>query len=56
MEERRPKFRFMDLEIWHDAIDLGSRLFDLADELELKKLFRFADISCAVLDYRCPII
>ena len=38
MSERRPKFRFMDMEIWHDAIELGNNLFDLADDLELKKV------------------
>lgn len=43
MDDRRPKFRFMDLEIWQDAIEIGSHLFDLADELEEKKLYRFAD-------------
>ena len=39
----RPKFRFMDLEIWQDAIELGDRLFDLADQLESRKLYRCAD-------------
>lgn len=43
MHERRPKFRFMDLEIWQDAIELGNKLFDLADDLESRKLYRFAD-------------
>jgi four helix bundle protein len=43
MSERRPKFRFMDMEIWHDAIELGNNLFDLADDLESRKLYRFAD-------------
>src|SRR6185503_21208252 len=43
MEERRPKFRFMDLEIWRDAIEIGGKLFDLADMLEGKRLYRFAD-------------
>lgn len=39
----RPKFRFMDLEIWQDAIALAIRLLDLADKLEAKRLYRFAD-------------
>jgi four helix bundle protein len=38
-----PKFRFQDLEIWKEAIQLALIFFDLADELEQKKLFRFAD-------------
>jgi four helix bundle protein len=39
----RPKFRFMDLQIWRDAIEIGGRLFDLADMLEANRLYRFAD-------------
>jgi four helix bundle protein len=39
----RPKFRFMDLEIWQDAITIGVTLFDLADKLESKRLYRFAE-------------
>ncbi len=37
------KFRFQDLEIWKDAIEIGNILFDIADKLEEKKLFRFAE-------------
>jgi len=37
------KFRFQDLEIWKEAIEIGNILFDIADELEEKKLFRFAE-------------
>ncbi len=37
------KFRFEDLEIWHLAIEVADVLFDLADELEGKRLFRFAE-------------
>jgi four helix bundle protein len=37
------KFRFQDLEIWKEAIELGDILFDIADSLEQKKLFRFAE-------------
>jgi four helix bundle protein len=40
---RRPKFRFEDLEIWQMAIAIGDKLFDIADQLEFKKLYRFAD-------------
>ena len=38
-----PKFRFMDLEIWRDAIQIAEKLFDLADHLEEKRLYRFAE-------------
>lgn len=37
------KFRFQDLEIWKEAIEIGDILFDIADELEEKRLFRFAE-------------
>jgi hypothetical protein len=37
------KFRFQDLEIWQMAIEIADELFDIADELELKRLYRFAE-------------
>jgi four helix bundle protein len=37
------KFRFQDLKIWQLAIGIADALFDIADELERKKLFRFAE-------------
>ncbi len=37
------KFRFQDLEIWRMAIEVADLLFDVADELEPKKLYRFAE-------------
>ena len=43
MARQRPKFRFMDLEIWQDSMEVGGRLFDLADKLEERRLYRFAE-------------
>jgi len=37
------KFRFQDLKIWQLAIEIASDLFDVADELEQRKLYRVAD-------------
>jgi len=37
------KFRFQDLEIWQEALEIGDVLFDIADQLESKKLYRFAE-------------
>ena len=37
------KFRFQDLKIWQLAIEIANELFDIADELEKRKLFRFAE-------------
>ena len=42
-KEHMAKFRFQDLEIWKEAIEIGNLLFDVADKLEEKKLFRFAE-------------
>jgi len=43
MNELRPKFRFMDLEIGQDALEFRNKLFDLADDLESCKLYPFAN-------------
>jgi hypothetical protein len=43
MMEGRPNFRFMDLGIWQDATAIGATLFDVADKLESKRLYRFAE-------------
>jgi four helix bundle protein len=37
------KFRFQDLKIWQLAIQIANDLFDIADELEGKRLYRFAE-------------
>jgi len=37
------KFRFQDLRIWQLAIAIANELFDIADELVRKRLYRFAD-------------
>ncbi len=37
------KFRFQDLDIWKLAIEIADDLFDIADELEKKHLFRFSE-------------
>jgi len=37
------KFRFQDLRIWQLAIQIADELFDIADDLEEKRLYRFAD-------------
>ncbi len=43
MVQERAKFRFVDLEIWRDSIEVAERLFDLSDGLEAKRLYRFAE-------------
>jgi len=41
--EQGIRFRFEDLEIWQLSVSAAEMLFDIADELEEKKLFRFAE-------------
>lgn len=36
-------FRFETLEIWKLSIEMAEIMFNIADELENKKLFRFAE-------------
>ncbi len=43
MKNEKVKFRFQDLEIWKLAIEIANELFDIADELEIRKLYRFAE-------------
>ena len=37
------KFRFQDLEVWQLAIDIADELFDIADNLDKRKFYRFAE-------------
>jgi four helix bundle protein len=37
------KFRFQDLKIWQLAVEIAEGLFDIADRLDQKKLYRFAE-------------
>jgi four helix bundle protein len=43
MPENEKQFRFQDFEIWTRGADIGSKLFRLADDLEKRHLFRFAE-------------
>ena len=36
-------FRFQKLEIWKKAIEIGHELLEVADHLEKRKLYRFAE-------------
>ena len=37
------KFRFQDLKIWQSAIEIANELFDIADDLDKKRLYRRAE-------------
>ncbi len=39
----KKRFRFQDLTVWQNAIQLAQQLADLADHLERRKLFRYAE-------------
>lgn len=43
LNQSMAKFRFQDLKIWQLAIDITLELLDIADDLERRKLFRFAE-------------
>jgi len=36
-------FRFQDFEIWKKAIEIGNKLLDIADDMEKRRLYRFAE-------------
>lgn len=37
------RFRFEDMEIWQRAVEISGPVFELADQLELEKKFRFSE-------------
>ena len=39
----RERFRFENLRIWQLAIELTDELFDIADQLESRRLYRFSE-------------
>lgn len=41
--QKTVKFRFQDLKIWQLAIEIADQLFYIADDLDKRKLFRFAE-------------
>ena len=43
MKNNSKQFRFQDLEIWKHAAAFSPALFHLADQLEKRHLFRFAE-------------
>ena len=42
-EANKENFSFQNLEIWKKAIEIGDKLLDIADELERKRMYRFAE-------------
>lgn len=43
MDRKIVKFRFQDLDIWQLAIEIGDKLFRIANSLEKRRLYRFAE-------------
>ena len=37
------QFRFQELKIWQVSIEIAMELFEIADKLELRRLYRFAE-------------
>jgi four helix bundle protein len=42
-EARRPHWRFEDLEIWSAAADLAVKFHRIADRLDTRRLYRYAE-------------
>jgi hypothetical protein len=42
-ERRRPHWRFEDLEIWNKALDLAVKFHRIADRLDKRRLYRYAE-------------
>ena len=40
---RRPHWRFEDLEIWNKAVDLAVKFHRIADRLDKRRLYRYAE-------------
>jgi four helix bundle protein len=40
---RRPHWRFEDLEIWNKAVDLAVKFHRIAERLERRRLYRYAE-------------
>jgi len=53
------KFRFQDLEVWQLAIEIADELFNIADDLEQRKLYRFAEqlraAGMSISNNTCPV-
>ncbi|MDX1629178.1 MAG: four helix bundle protein [Fulvivirga sp.] len=43
VKKKRDNFRFENLQIWQLSIDISDHLLDLADEVENKRHYRFAE-------------
>lgn len=43
MRPRRPHWRFEDLEIWNKAVDLAVKFHRIAERLDSRRLYRYAE-------------
>jgi four helix bundle protein len=41
--ENMAQFRFQNLEIWQRAIEIADQLLNVADEMDVRKFYRFSD-------------
>jgi hypothetical protein len=59
IDNKMVKFRFQDLEIWQMAIGIADELFDISDELDKKRLYRFAEqlrgAGMSMSNNTCPV-
>ena len=56
---QRKLFRFQDLDVWKKGVEIGNKLFDIAEELENRKLYRFAEqlrgAGLSMSNNTCPV-
>ena len=43
VQPRRPHWRFEDLEIWNKAVDLAVKFHRIAERLDRRRLYRYAE-------------
>jgi hypothetical protein len=41
-------FRFQNLEIWKKSVEIGMKLFDIADDLDKRRLYRKYDYHLSI--------
>jgi len=53
------RFRFQDLEIWQMAIGIADELFNIAEDLDRKRLYRFTEqlrgAGMSMSNNTCPV-
>jgi len=53
------RYRFQDLQIWQIAIEIADELFNIAEDFDKKRLYRFAEqlrgAGMSMSNNTCPV-